>query len=151
MACRLLVLLLSACGAVQALTIATDGRGAVPVVVATGATAPERHAARELADYLGRATGGTFPIVEEAAAPAGPAIRVGPTRAATGLTPAGSEAWLVRLVGDQLVVTGGRPRGTLYAAYHFLEDVVGVRWWTPWDEHVPRRPTLTIDACDRQG
>ncbi|MCD6362360.1 MAG: DUF4838 domain-containing protein, partial [Armatimonadetes bacterium] len=30
------------------------------------------------------------------------------------------------------------------AVYQFLEDEVGIRWWTPTATHVPARPTLTI-------
>jgi hypothetical protein len=34
----------------------------------------------------------------------------------------------------------------LYAVYTFLEDVVGVRWWTSTESTIPRRPTLRIPA-----
>ena len=57
----------------------------------------------------------------------------------------------MRTIGDDLVLVGGRPRGTLYAVYRFLEDVVGVRWWSPFEEFTPRRPNLEIAALDRQG
>ncbi len=30
--------------------------------------------------------------------------------------------------GPDLLLVGGRPRGTLYAVYAFLEETVGVRW-----------------------
>ncbi|NUP98996.1 MAG: DUF4838 domain-containing protein [Armatimonadetes bacterium] len=65
--------------------------------------------------------------------------------------PEGPEAWRLKTVGDRLVIAGGRPRGTLYGVYQFLEGEVGVRWWTPWEESVPSRPTLTFDQVDRQG
>ena len=41
------------------------------------------------------------------------------------------------------MVLGGSPRGTLYGVYDLLERF-GVRWWTPEDEHVPCRTTLTL-------
>ncbi|MBM3501474.1 MAG: DUF4838 domain-containing protein, partial [Armatimonadetes bacterium] len=46
--------------------------------------------------------------------------------------------------GDALVLTGGRPRGTLYAVYTFLEDVVGIRWWTAGERFIPQKPTLEV-------
>ena len=40
----------------------------------------------------------------------------------------GEEEWVIRTVGDDLILTGGRPRGTMYAVYEFLEDYVGCHW-----------------------
>ena len=45
----------------------------------------------------------------------------------------------------------GRPRGTLYAVYRFLEDDLGVRWWNTFEKSVPRRPTLRIGEIERRG
>ena len=47
------------------------------------------------------------------------------------------EEWAVRREGDCFVFSGGGSRGALYAVYHFLEDVCGVRWWSDDDEDVP--------------
>ncbi|MCU0918671.1 MAG: DUF4838 domain-containing protein, partial [Planctomycetes bacterium] len=70
-----------------------------------------------------------------------------------GLDPSawGPERWAMRTVGPDVVLVGGRPRGTLYAAYRFLEDQIGVRWWNVVEEHVPQRPTLEIPSLDRHG
>ncbi|MFQ6098051.1 MAG: DUF4838 domain-containing protein, partial [Armatimonadota bacterium] len=102
------------------------------------------------------ASGERLPVrAEPAAASPGGAIYVGPTHAAreSGMDPAtlGPEEWIVRAKGDRLLLAGGRPRGTLYAVYHFLEDVVGVHWWNPWEEFVPERPTIEIRGLDRRG
>ena len=58
---------------------------------------------------------------------------------------------LFSIVLIDLILAGGRPRGTLYAVYRFLGDEIGVRWWSPFEQHVPRRPTLKIAAMDRSG
>jgi len=42
------------------------------------------------------------------------------------------------------MLVGGSPRGTLYAVYTFLEDVVGCRWWTRSAQRIPRKRSLTI-------
>ena len=48
-----------------------------------------------------------------------------------------AEQWLYS-ANDDIFLIGGKPRGTIYAAYHFLEDINGVHWWTPWgEESVP--------------
>src|SRR4051812_24695765 len=56
----------------------------------------------------------------------------------------GHDGILIRVAGNKLLLTGGRPRGTLYAIYTFLEDVVGCRWWTSSEATVPHTPTLRI-------
>lgn len=144
-----------ASSALSAATLAADGEPRMTIVLAEGAIRPERTAAEELSDYLARVTGGKFRIVGEAEARPGPALHVGPTAHARrqGLDPSawGPERWAMRCVGADVVLVGGRPRGTLYAVYRFLEDQVGVRWWNAFEEHVPRRPTVEIPALDRHG
>ena len=51
-------------------------------------------------------------------------------------------------MGDSLVLLGDPPRGSLYAVYTFLEDVVGVRWWTSTESYLPKTPTLRIKDLD---
>ncbi len=54
----------------------------------------------------------------------------------------GAEGLVIRTVGNDLILAGGRPRGTLYAVYTFLEDHVGCRWWTPRVSRIPKKKTL---------
>jgi hypothetical protein len=139
-----------------ALSLARDGKAEIEIVLAAEATPAEQTAARELADILKQVTGGHYRVSRERPTmPVRPRILVGPTAAtkAAGVdcSQMGPEQWLIRTVGNNLVIAGGRPRGTLYAAYHFLEDVVGVRWWNPWEESIPRRPTLAVGNLNLSG
>ena len=52
----------------------------------------------------------------------------------------------MRSEGRDLILAGGRDRGTVYAVYSFLEDVVGCRWWTESASFIPRMPDLSIPA-----
>jgi hypothetical protein len=63
----------------------------------------------------------------------------------------GGEEWRISINESRLILTGGRPRGTLYAVYRFLEDVLGVRWWSPWETYVPRQRDLCIATCELHG
>ena len=128
----------------------------IRIALAHDAIPAEATAAEELAVYLERATRASFPVTEESdGVSEGPSIHVGPTAFAArhGIDAAalGPEEWVIKSERGSLILCGGRPRGTLYAVYRFLEDRVGVRWWTPWDETVPRQSKLTIPKIDVRG
>ena len=135
------------------LELARDGRALTPIRIAGDASAVDRHAADELASYLEKITGAVFAV--ETGPGAAPSIEVGWTEAVrsggSSRDGLGPERWIVRTVGDRLWLTGGAPRGALYAVYRFLEDDLGVEWWTPWDETVPRKRRLKIAEIDRTG
>jgi len=134
------------------LTIARDGVSRAVVLVAADATGSEKFAASELATFLTQATGTTINIVSKAERGAvrllvgEKAARLADRRfRALGL---GEEGFVIRTVGNDLILAGGRPRGTLYAVYTFLEDEVGCRWWSTKVSTIPKRPTLTVADLD---
>jgi len=151
----MLSLVLLAASAALAVTVVAPGEEPLPVVLASDAIPAEQTAAEELASYLGRIAGREFEVIVEGEVGDGAGIFVGPTARAAELgidhRALGPEEWAVRTAGDDLIVAGGRPRGTLYAAYHLLEDVLGVHWWTPWDESVPSIPTIDLGELDLRG
>jgi hypothetical protein len=131
-----------------AVRIAKDGRSLARIVVAADASETERFAAEELALFLHIVTGADFPVGADPE-PAGSRLLVGPGAArlaGAGNDPAdlASEEIAVRTSGNDLVLTGGGPRGTLYAVYAFLEDVVGCRWWTGTASRMPWKPSLSV-------
>lgn len=143
-----LILSLLASKAAADMMIAKRGKATAKVVVAGGASEPEKQAAGELAFFLHIVTGGDFPIVQEAAGEGGRllvgegAVRLAdPGFNAGGL---GKEEIIVRTAGNDLILAGGSPRATLYAVYTFLEDVVGCRWWTSTASAMPWKRTLKI-------
>lgn len=142
-----LLLLLTA--SASALTLAENGATRYQIVLAADATEPEQFAAEELVTYLEQVTGAALPVVAQAVE-GSPAIYLGWTSFAKAqgiaLAELGEEEWVLRTVGDSLIITGGRPRGTLYGVYEFLEEVVGCHWLDPDTEIVPDRPTLEIDS-----
>lgn len=129
-----------------------NGEARARIVVAMDATETERFAADELALFLHIVTGAKFPVGTDAAAPGGRLlVGAGAARAAlpaAGLDGLAPEEIVVRSVGDDLVLAGGGPRGTLYAVYTFLEDVVGCRWWTSTASRMPWKPSLSVTGLD---
>jgi len=132
-----------------ALTIARNAKPQAVIVLAQDATESERHAAAELSDFLAQITGAKF----ETAAPAssknlahilvgpGAAKQADPDFTTDGL---GTDGIVIRTVGNDLILAGGRPRGTLYAVYTFLEDQLGCRWWSSKVSTIPKKPTITV-------
>jgi hypothetical protein len=129
-------------------TIAQNGAAKAVIVVAEEAAEPERHAADELAGFLRQITGAKFEIQSPPAAGQS-RLLVGPGAAKLAVEDfstdgLGSDGIVIRTVGDDLILAGGRPRGTLYAVYTFLEEHVGCRWWSSKASTIPIKPTLRI-------
>lgn len=108
-------------------------------------------AAQDLAMRLEQITGGPFLAVTEDQAPGEMSrIFVGDTPTIRALCPdvdfqhLGADEILVRTVGNDLVLSGGRPRGYIYAIYTFLQDQLGCRFWEPDAIHIPRTPNLQL-------
>lgn len=138
------------------LTIARDGKTQYTIVYADEATELEKKAVQELSHFLGRVTGASLPTVAESAvAENARGIYVGWTKfaAQNGVKTArlGEEEWVIRAAGDNLILTGGRPRGTLYAVYEFLEQQVGCHWLARDTEIVPSKPTLQFPKPNIQA
>lgn len=153
------LLLISTClaapGNTAPLPLAKDRQTAYSIVVADDAIPAEQTAARQLQQYLQEVTGAQFPLQAEAAANANqPQILVGSGSRAKALLGAlnwktlGSDGIIIKTVGDTLILAGGRPRGTLYAVFEFLEKQAGCRWWTPTEKTIPHKATLEVPPQD---
>ncbi len=152
------VAVIAAFGVVSGATgaeLANNGRTAYCIVVAKDAIQPERTAAKELQSYLRQITSAEFPIrTESQVKPDAPQILVGPSQRARRLAPdvdwaaLGHDGIVIRTVGNRLILAGGRPRGTLYAVYTFLEDSLGCRWWTGTESTIPHARTIGLPKLD---
>lgn len=149
------VFLVGSARAEEPLVLVRDGRSEATIVVPADAAPPVATAARELQEHLEKVTGALLPIQPEAEGQGrGPQIVLGPSARAQSLLPdvdlqkLGPDGIVLRRVGDSLVLAGRPPRGTLYAVYTFLEDVVGCRWWTSTESYLPKRPTLEVGSLD---
>ncbi|MHC4556106.1 MAG: DUF4838 domain-containing protein [Planctomycetota bacterium] len=129
-------------------TIVENGAAKAVIVVAQDAAEPEQHAAAELADFLQQITGAKFDILSSPAAGQS-RLLIGPKAAklatedfsTDGL---GADGIIIRTNGNDLILAGGHPRGTLYAVYTFLEEQLGCRWWSSKVSTIPKKPTLKI-------
>ncbi|MBQ9771540.1 MAG: DUF4838 domain-containing protein [Lentisphaeria bacterium] len=62
------------------------------------------------------------------------------------------EEWLVKAMPDgNLIITGGKLRGTFYAVYEFLE-LAGCRYFSVGEKHIPKLKSITInDKLNHRG
>ncbi|MBN1342283.1 MAG: DUF4838 domain-containing protein [Phycisphaerae bacterium] len=105
------------------------------IVVASDAIPSERYAAEQFQSLLEQAAGVKLAIAAEAPKPL-QNITIGCGKAMTaspvgfGVDDLGEEGVRIRIAKDNIAIAGGRPRGTLYAVYEFLERYLGVRFLT---------------------
>ncbi|MBN2641813.1 MAG: DUF4838 domain-containing protein [Victivallales bacterium] len=129
--------------------------GRTDYVIAVG-TAPENYektAVSELRHFIRQMTGAELAVKPEAQLKGRRAIYVGQTMfaRANGIKTdkLDQEEWQIKTIGDNLIITGGRPVGTLYGVYAFLEQA-GVYFLTPDATVIPKTPTLAIKNPDQR-
>lgn len=128
------------------------GRSVYSIVLSPDASVSEQTAARELQQYLQEMSGATLPISRDLTT-AGPCIYVGYNAKVEALThtpqPAtNDETFTYRTIGQHLCIYGGRERGTMYGVFAFLEQQLGVHWYTPTFTKVPQRRTFLLPALN---
>lgn len=117
----------------------------------------EVKAANELGGYLAKITGVKNSIISEENVPSGKsAIYVGQTRFAekqgVNFKDMDQQDWLIRSsVDGNLILTGGRLKGVLYAVYEFLEGELGCRWLDEKNEIIPEQKGWRITPFERRG
>ena len=126
-----------------AATLVKDGRSNYSICVSPKATAAETRAADELRRFIGEMSGATLPVVNTCTA-RGRYLRV---NAGEGLGP---EEFRIEVSGDAITIEGGRPRGTLYGVYTFL-DRLGCRWFTSQVSRIPKMRTIDLPAMKERG
>ncbi|MHC4170583.1 MAG: DUF4838 domain-containing protein [Planctomycetota bacterium] len=145
------LLLIAGCGQAakgNTITISQNGTAKAVIVVAADASESERHAADELADFLQQITGAEFEI-EPPPAEGKSRLLVGPgaarlAQADFSTDDLGADGIVIRNIGNDLILAGVHPRGTLYAVYTFLEDMLGCRWWSSKVSTIPDKPTVVV-------
>jgi len=126
------------------------------IVLAPDASPAEAYAAAEFRSLVAQAAGVTLPTVTVTDRD-DRHVFIGTSRAmaqsAVGFDCAamGSEALRIVVRNKLIAIAGGRPRGTLYGVYTFLEDYLGVRFLTADHTVVPKLAAKAVigplDRC----
>jgi hypothetical protein len=140
-------------GANKRLTLVERGASTYSICVSETASPSEKHAASELQKFVEEISGARLPIVTDRDKPEGELILVGnstlvePLASKIPFENLGPEGFVLRTVGNRVLIVGGRQRGTLYGVYAFLEKF-GCRWFTRDVSVIPKKPTLLVEPLD---
>ncbi|MCF6286169.1 MAG: hypothetical protein L3K26_13405, partial [Candidatus Hydrogenedentes bacterium] len=132
-------------------TLFADGKSDYVIALAESASESEQWAVSELIHQITAIGGVALPLADLASVGDRPAIVVGWNDLAQKLVgpsttaPApDDESFVYRNVGKDIVIYGGSQRGTMYGVMAFLENELGVRFYTPAVTVAPKRNSLTF-------
>ena len=134
----------------SALTLIKNGQSNYVVVLSESASPSEKTAAEDLASILQQMTGVKLPITVGDIPAGKKAIVIGDGKASNSLKvrinfqALGDEGFCTKTVGENLVIAGGKLRGTMYGVYKFLQDQLGCKFYTPFVSHIPNKSTIEI-------
>ena len=132
----------------EGIELVVNGGSDYSIVVGEDAIAAEKTAAVELQRFIEEVGGVALPICSSTT---GNGIYVGPSGFLDvdygQLRP---DEIIIKSQNKNLFLSGARPRGSLYAVYTFLEDYIGIRWWTADVSHIPTLENITIPQLDVQ-
>ncbi len=140
--------------AAEALPLVKDGAPLAVLIRGANLSASEVTAVKEFQRILKDMTGTA--LVEEGIGESGesgrPEVWIGHDLVAAAhpeldLESLLDEGFVIRVEGKRLLLAGGKKRGTLYAVFSFFE-ILGCRYWTPTEETIPVRKTITVPPLD---
>ena len=138
-------------------SLVKNGRSTATIVISSAASEAEQYAANELQKYIEKMSSAKLPLQTDAETAPGNLIFVGNSQSdflkknniviADAL---GEQDFVIRTVGNKLLLVGGGDWGTVYAVYAFLETL-GCRWFMPGPlgEVVPRENTIAIASINK--
>lgn len=132
-----------------AIPLAANGASDYTIVLDAGASASERRAAQELQRFLEEMSGAKLPLSFDDGRVRGPSVFVGDSPALRRLNlnlplgQMGQEGFILRTHGRDVIIAGGRQRGTMYGVTAFLERL-GCRWFTSEVSRIPKMPVIRL-------
>jgi hypothetical protein len=119
------------------------------IVVDSEAIPSEKYAAEEFQHWFEKATGISLPVhhkIDEMAHHViiGQNVPLAKNVLSIDAAELGEEGFHVAIQQELVAIVGGRPRGTLYGVYQFLEDGLGIRFLTSEHTHIPRTAEAKI-------
>jgi len=133
-----------------AMNIIEDGASEYVIVRGINASSSEITAAEKLQEYLERISGCALPIVTDEQPVQSKEIIVGKTNREGADTyqvdrdAFGDDGFILKTVGDTIVIAGGEQRGALYGVFDFLQKFLGCRWFSTEVIIIPETATVAM-------
>lgn len=133
--------------------LASDKRSIYRITLDPHASESEIWAAGELQHWLKEITGAELPIRNIIDSDSSPQIIIGYNNIIKKrigvVSPADSdESFRYCSSGPDILIYGGKQRGTMYGVMAFLENELGCRWYTPAVSVIPQREEITFTSFD---
>ncbi len=134
---------------VKSLNVAGNDIGLYTVVYPADASSTVKYAAEEFVYYIHASTGIRLECSKDTNSASEYKIHIGqtseiPEKIVQKLTRMGDEGYYLLCDSGDLYITGNGERGTLYGVYSFLEEYVGVRYYTPDCERILKADKIDI-------
>lgn len=132
--------------------ITKNGKGYYHIVTGGMPHEAELYAASTLYTYLYKATKAVVPFYSDIdrCPRRGPEIHIGPNVRGFKLdvSDLAEDGFVIKTRGEDIVIAGKSPRGTVYGVYHFLEKYIGFRCFTKDVETFNYIDTLVVEDLD---
>ena len=134
-------------------SIVSGGKSDYRISIDANASESEQWAAKELQHWLYEISGITLPVQDITRPFNGPQIIIGFNDVVKERTGAEAPALLdesYRYFNSDadLIIYGGKQRGTMYGVMSFLENELGCRWYTPAVNVVPKKEEIIFTVLD---
>jgi len=131
----------------------SDRKSDYRIALSKQASESEQWAAKELQHWLKEISGAELPIQDLSQSFSGHQIVIGYNELVKAETGANAPADLDESFryfnsGADILIYGGKMRGTMYGVMAFLENELGCRWYTPEVSVIPQRKTFSFNWFD---
>lgn len=137
----------------EKMTLISGGESQYVIVKGANASPSENTAALKLQAYLKQISGVELSIITDASAiPTSKEIIVGKTnREGAGYTvdrtALGDDGFIIKTVGQNIIIAGGELRGTLYGVFDFFQKFLGCKWLSSTAIIIPENSTVAVPAA----
>jgi hypothetical protein len=147
------LLLIGATSGSANIDLVNSGKSDYCVIIGKDASPSENFAASEFEKYISKITGAVVSYAPDCKDVPENAVLIGDSQALRSLgididfNDLSDEGYVIRTVGNRLIIAGGRLRGTLYGVYGFFESL-GCRWYSQTVNKVPEMKSISLGTLD---